>query len=147
MGALLRTHLCRAEPLMSINSSAYFIDELTRLESNYEKKVKAREHLAKFLKHVIDVFRGTRITRALKGEIQRSKSMVSNPFDDSDGESNDEEENELQAPSMILTASRSTKRLWKGLQPLNSLEEKYDPWEGLRQFDRCLTRVIRTDID
>jgi hypothetical protein len=43
---LLRSYICRSEPLSAIKDRCYFLNELSRLESNYEKKIQARKRLA-----------------------------------------------------------------------------------------------------
>mmetsp|Transcript_25275 Transcript_25275/g.50647 ORF Transcript_25275/g.50647 Transcript_25275/m.50647 type:complete len:242 (-) Transcript_25275:46-771(-) len=47
--ALLRSHVCKTEPLMAIKDRRYFVTELERLEVGYERRLRARERLLKVM--------------------------------------------------------------------------------------------------
>merc|ERR1712190_85574 len=47
---LLKTHLCRAEPLESVSDRQYFVKQVARLEGGYERKLLLRERLQRFFR-------------------------------------------------------------------------------------------------
>lgn len=71
---MLQTHMCRAEPLLSVYDKQYFIKEVARMENAYTRKLAARKNLERLVK-------GGDIVRAARMEAGKKNRRATDTYD------------------------------------------------------------------